>query len=371
MKIDELFFSGTKSSQKSPFVVTLKKNGKQKEVIKGNDVLKGHVYAMCKGKGNELHVAGISGEENDPDQPLIVYRKMYVASIGSNGKIYDYQPLLKGMGLKPVSIQSFNGYLWVASQFRHYCVFGTDTLKAINNIDILMVRINEKTGQAGAWTIGGHTRCIPLNLSVSNDQLILSGNFSHELWFGDKYISAAPNGCDIFLLAFEDGPEPVSSLVIGGVGNDFPCDVQTNGEDIYVLGQFKDTINIAGNEHVPVGSYDILLARYENKIPSAKSLELANSRGLSPDEAADVPFQLYPSYTSALVYWVPGTAYPENGAVLRVSDLLGKTHLQKVCKAIATPGAVQTLDLGKLPRGVYMVHIQGDNYEKAEKVIKQ
>ncbi|MBN2237634.1 MAG: hypothetical protein JW729_08730, partial [Bacteroidales bacterium] len=178
MKVDELFFSEPKSSQKSPFVVTLQKNGKQKEVLKGNEVLKGHVYAMCKGKGNELHVAGISGEENDPDQPRIVYRKMYAATIGSNGKVYDYQPLLKGMELKPVSIQSFNGYLWVASQFRHYCIFNSDTLKAINNIDILMVRINEKNGQAEAWTIGGHTRCIPLNLSVSNGQLILSGNFS-------------------------------------------------------------------------------------------------------------------------------------------------------------------------------------------------
>ncbi|MBN2167303.1 MAG: T9SS type A sorting domain-containing protein, partial [Marinilabiliaceae bacterium] len=76
-------------------------------------------------------------------------------------------------------------------------------------------------------------------------------------------------------------------------------------------------------------------------------------------------------YTSALVYWVPGTGYPEKGAMLRVSDLLGKTHLQIVCNAIPDPGAVQTLDLGKLPRGVYMVHIQGDNYEKTEKVIKE
>jgi hypothetical protein len=68
---------------------------------------------------------------------------------------------------------------------------------------------------------------------------------------------------------------------------------------------------------------------------------------------------------------VPGTDYPENGATLRVSDLLGKTHLQIDCKAIPDPGAVQTLDLSKLPRGVYMVNIQGDNYEKTEKVIKE
>jgi hypothetical protein len=189
---------------------------------------------------------------------------MYSASIGSNGKLFNYKALIKGIELEPVSIQSFNGYLWIASEFRHYCIFGTDTLKAFNDMDILMVRINEKNGHTEAWTINGYTRCIPLNLSVSNDQLILSGNFSHELWFGDKYIKAAPNGCDIFLLAFEDSHEPVSSLVIGGVGNDFPCDVQTYNNNIYVLGQFRDTINIAGKEHVPVGSYDILFTKLTN-----------------------------------------------------------------------------------------------------------
>jgi hypothetical protein len=66
MKIDDLFFSAPQISTGTPFVVTLKQNGKQKEVIKGTEALQGHVYAMCKGTENELHIAGISGEEKFP-----------------------------------------------------------------------------------------------------------------------------------------------------------------------------------------------------------------------------------------------------------------------------------------------------------------
>jgi hypothetical protein len=249
----------------TPFLATLKRNGKQTAATREKEALTGRVYALTTGKGKQLHLAGTVAEVLVNGSSTISMQHLYVATMGSNGKTEMHLPLLKGLELEPVSIKENGDHLWIASRYKHYCLLGNDTIFAKGQHDILMAKVPMGKGKPEFWSIGGYGNDMPLGLTLTGNQLVLAGSFADSLWFTpDNYLVSESYGSDVFIAAFDQGREPVRALSLGGSHNDFPCAVSAHGEAVYLLGQFKNTIETPAGKIETLGSYDVFVARYEN-----------------------------------------------------------------------------------------------------------
>ena len=425
----------------TPLLLSLQKNGKAHSLqqVKGMDNQR--VYACAIDNGNTMLVAGTTTGNTDKDaiNPDITYQTLFTATVNNGGKASGQQNIIRGVELQPVSVVKARECTWVASSFKYYCLNGADTIFSKGQNDILLAKIPNKKGETQLWTIGGYANDLPLSLSVSGEQAILSGSYADTIWFGaDNFMVANEMGSDLFLAVFEDEKTPVKTVSLGGLYNDFPCAVSTSDAGVYVLGQFKTDL-AAGNVKLETqGSYDVFTARFEN-CGAKQPVEIfatasKNTKGgveyqLTVDDgyvsykwgdglgygqtattgktkeytveaidafgctctgeinlvslksalltegetkisnAQQAEFKLYPTVTEAIVYWQPGSSFPAAGATLTVYDAKGSAIISKVYATNPGPLSVQTLDLGRLVPGQYLVDITGNGFNKSTKVI--
>ncbi len=255
----------TGKGNETPFLMTLKRNGKQTAAMREKEALTGRVCALATGSGNRLHLAGTVAGAMANGTSSFTMQHLYAATIGSNGKTEMHLPLLKGIDLEPVSVKENGGHLWIASRYKHYCILGNDTIHAKGQNDILMAKVPTGTGKPEFWSIGGYGNDMPLGLTLTGNQTVLAGSFADTLWFAKgNYLVSESFGSDVLIAAFDHGSEPVRALSLGGSHNDFPCAVSASEEALYLLGQFKNTIETPNAKVGTQGSYDVFVARYEN-----------------------------------------------------------------------------------------------------------
>jgi hypothetical protein len=172
---------------------------------------------------------------------------------------------LKGIDLVPVSIKEAGGKLWIAAQFKYYCINGSDTIIAKGQNDVVMITISANLEEKTVWTLGSRANDLPLDLSVSGNQVMLTGTYSDVFTAGSEKLVGNALGSDLFLITYESESQKQLALIsIGGVNNDFPCAAMTSKAGVYLLGQFKETLKVRLNNIKTNGSYDIFVARYEN-----------------------------------------------------------------------------------------------------------
>jgi hypothetical protein len=255
------------SPSEAPLLLIIDNKGKSHSLKSVSELDGKRVNTCAIQPGNKMMVAGTTTGNDDKDliNPAIVYNTMYTATMNYGGIVNDMQTLLKGIDLRPVSIVESDESTWIAATFKYYCLNGADTLKAKGQTDILLVKIPGDKSGTQFWTIGGYGKDTPLYLKTTGSQAILTGSFCDTLWFSESsYRVSEKKGSDVFLAVFEEKQEPVEILTIGGTYNDFPRAMATSDAGVYVLGQFRDRLEIAGSEFVPEGSYDIFVSRLEN-----------------------------------------------------------------------------------------------------------
>jgi hypothetical protein len=108
-------------------------------------------------------------------------------------------------------------------------------------------------------------------------------------------------------------------------------------------------------------SGEIDLASLKSALVTAKNNKLSN--------AQQSEFKLYPTITTGVVYWLPGSKYPATGTTLYVYDAKGSSMVTKKYPSALHPLSVQTLDMGRLIPGQYLVKITGEGYKESVKVI--
>ena len=262
---------------KNTFVVTLKDNGKQIVVLKPEKDPSSHYYCSTLDQNNLLHVAGTTTAPVDsimgPDAEKC--NELFITSFINGSKQDSALILLKGIDLVPVSIKEADGKLWIAAQFKYYCVNGSDTIIAKGQNDVVMITISANLEEKTVWIIGGKANDLPLDLSVSGKQVILTGTYSDVFTAGSEKLVGNELGSDIFLITYSsDSQEQLKAISIGGVNNDFPCAAITSKAGVYLLGQFKETLESGVNSIKTQGSYDVFVARYENcKAKNAINIE--------------------------------------------------------------------------------------------------
>ena len=257
----------TAEEGENAFMVSVKKNGKEKAVQKLAKPKTSRYYSSVLGEGNKLYVAGITSSIADSIAGMnsVSYNNLFVTSFDNGEKRNAENILLKGIELVPVSIKEAGEKLWIAAKFKYYCLNGADTLFAKGQSDIVMVTLSTKTNEKSVWTVGGGADDLPLDLSVSGKQVMLTGSYSDILKAGSEKLRGNELGSDLFLVSYEaESQKQLTALSIGGVHNDFPCAAITSEAGVYLLGQFKETIKAGGNTIKTRGSYDVFVARYEN-----------------------------------------------------------------------------------------------------------
>jgi hypothetical protein len=423
------------------FLAAFKKNGKEKNLQKWARPRTGRYMAPTLDGNGDLHVAGITSEAGDTidGAPGLYYNRLFVTSFGGGKDRSGETVLIKGLELEPVAACELDGRLFVASKFKHYCLLGADTIKSMGQNDILMASCNLQGGDPTFWTLSGYGNDMPLGLSVTNDQLVLTGTFADTLWMdGSHLLAGKPLGSDLFLIAYNaGGNSPLTALALGEAHNDFPCAVTASEEGVFVLGQFRNALYVNGDTLKTNGGYDVFVARYENcgakqalkikakaqkttqGIPTYQlsaadgynNYQWNNGLGYGPtataqlgdsfvveatdeygcacyghidlgteksasllaaleeDDGFESAFKAYPTVTSGKVHWQAGDGFPADGATLRISNASGQSVLTRHYDGSTQPNAVNTLDLGHLARGIYLLELTGTGYNKNFKVV--
>lgn len=249
------------------FMVSFKKNGKEKSLQKLVKPQTCRYYSSTLGESNKLYVTGITSGIADSIAGMNPgsYNNLFVTFFDNGEKRNTETILLKGIELVPVSIKEAGEKLWIAAKFKYYCINGTDTLWAKGQNDVVMVTVSPKMDEKSVWTVGGRADDFPLDLSVSGKQVILTGSYSDILTAGSEKLKGNELGSDLFLVSYHsESGEQLKAISIGGVHNDFPCAAMTSEAGVYLLGQFKESMKIGGNTIKTRGSYDVFVARYEN-----------------------------------------------------------------------------------------------------------
>lgn len=249
------------------FMASVKNNGKDLSVKKLSRPGMCRYYSSSIGKDSLIYVVGVTSDAKDSlaDSGLESYNNLFVSTF-KKGEMKDTcRVLLKGIELAPVSVKAAGDTLCIASRFKYNCINGQDTISAKGQNDVLMLTWCPTTNRDTTWTIGGYADDLPLNLTVSGRQVMLSGSYSDKLLAGDKELQAKELGSDLFLVGYDAKTlKQLNAFSIGGTSNDFPCAATTSKAGVFILGQFKEALEVGPNKIQTNGSYDVFVARYEN-----------------------------------------------------------------------------------------------------------
>jgi hypothetical protein len=249
------------------FLASIKTFGKEISVKKFSQPGICRYYSSTIGKDSLLYVLGITSDVKDSisETHSDLYNNLIVSTF-ENGEIRDTSSiLLQGVDLIPVSIREAGDRLWIAARFKYNCINGTDTIHAKGQNDVLLLTYSPDTKEKSAWAIGGNADDLPLNLTVSGKQVMISGSYSDILRAGDEELVANEMGCDLFLISYEaESQKQLTAFSIGGINNDFPCAASTSQAGLYIVGQYKESLKIGFDSIKTKGSYDVFIARYEN-----------------------------------------------------------------------------------------------------------
>ena len=243
------------------FIATLKNQGKQVSVSYWEKTEAGRIYASYPEEGNKLSVAGILNTQTGKNNTQYLYYTQV-----KNNKLGTIDTLAKGVDIEPESVTGVDDDIWLTARYKHYYIIGEDTTYARGQNDVILAKIPGKTGETQIRHIGGYANDRPLNLSVSGEQVLMSGLYADTIWFGgDDYLVSEKWGSDLFLAVYtSDSLSPVKTISLGGISNDFPCAVATSDAGVYVLGQFKNSLELGEYKFETRGSYDVFVARFEN-----------------------------------------------------------------------------------------------------------
>ncbi|MGE5428585.1 MAG: T9SS type A sorting domain-containing protein, partial [Methylococcaceae bacterium] len=249
------------------FMASIKNDGNEISVKRLLKPVKCRYYSSTIGKDSLIYVVGITSDAGDSldDSASETYNNLFVSTF-EKGEMKDTcKVLLKGIDLVPVSVKATGDTLWIASRFKYNCLNGQDTISAKGQHDVLMHTWCPTTNRDTTWTIGGYADDLPLNLTVSGRQVMLSGTYSDKLMAGNEELQANELGSDLFLVSYDAKTlKQFDAFSIGGTNNDFPCAATTSKAGVYLLGQFKEMMEVGLNKIQTNGSYDVFVARYEN-----------------------------------------------------------------------------------------------------------
>lgn len=356
---------------------------------------------------------------------------LFISELTTDGMLDNITYPLCGYSFEPVDILQDSSSLYVLINFRHSLFIDEIEIPSKGMSDVLLLKIDLDEGKTHYSQIGGYGFEEATGMVRINSGLFIAGKFTGRLSLGGKSIEKEGFGPGIFLAGFNEGCAPTEILNIPVVGSAFPCAIVADNENLYIAGQFRGTIQSGSSDIVSVGDDDIFVLCVENCLPqepvtikhnvlsgSTKieaweldagagfesyfwdenkstsrfltvydpgtytvtvsdkngcvrtgEIFLADTKSarIESDNAKDLPFSLFPTVTSGIVYWEPASTWENKDVMLRIFDSSGKTCFAQKYKSLSWQ--TQQLDISHLPEASYYVEFLGNGIRETIKVI--
>lgn len=209
------------------------------------------------------------------EHSLFGRNQLFYIKLDTSGELSEFNVLLPDFNgyVKSFFLDTLNNFI-LAGDFRRDIKIGNDHFRSSGKRDIFFLRISQELVIEGINTFGGKGRDELIGIcQQSNNELILYGNFEDKIDLIDTAIISKGKK-DVFLLYGSSSGTFKNALAIGGRNND---EVQSVVSDItgniYIAGQFKNTLVLDSNVLSSSGGNDIFLAHYSKyrKFKSVKT----------------------------------------------------------------------------------------------------
>lgn len=158
-----------------------------------------------------------------------------------------------------------NGDIYICGSYKNNAVFGLTTLPSAGGQDMFVASYNNDGFFQWVQKGGGSGSDIARSIVVNSDgDVTVAGNFQGSATFSTKSLTSA-GGYDIFMLRYSSAGALAWAKGMGGTGNDYGNDLCTNtAKELYIVGEFEGTANIANESLTSKGGSDIYVARFSN-----------------------------------------------------------------------------------------------------------
>jgi len=160
-----------------------------------------------------------------------------------------------------------NGNSYITGRFYGSITFGNTTLTNAGGWDIFIVKYDGAGNVLWAKSAGGTGPVIGNSISTdANGNLYITGQFYDTITFGSTMLTSV-GGWDIFVVKYDGAGNVLWAKSAGGNKNDYGNSISTdiNGNS-YITGEFKsNTITIGSTTLTNAGSYssDIFVVKYD------------------------------------------------------------------------------------------------------------
>lgn len=210
--------------------------------------------------GNSYITGYISGDAEFQTFDIDVtlgYSDAILAKVDPQGKylwVKKFTGPLSDKGIK-IALTSNNDIVVVGTYYKSI-IFGSTTLTAVaNSKDIFIARFNNNGDVVWARSDGGSDGDNPYGLAIdNNDNIVVTGQFEGTATIGGQSFTSMPDiitgvpSFDMFLAKYDGNGNPLWAQAAHAEYEDrglsVACDASNN---IYMTGQFSDTIDFFGN----------------------------------------------------------------------------------------------------------------------------
>lgn len=229
-----------------------------------------------------------------------------------------------------------------------------DSLVSGGYLDAFFLSFNGENGQLiGTNSAGGKAEYESGQAAAADreNNIYYAGYHSDTSFFSDESIISRGEE-DIFVCKYNSTGDLQWVGNVGGEGTDMALGVFVHDNNLYVTGQFADTLYSEDDTLFAVSGTDIFLLKY--------SLGLSEPQGIEEVEQA---FRIYPIPADEFIYIEPN-GMMQNDLSIEIIDIQGKI-LRK--ERIHNPGR---LDVSGLSGGLYILRIAGADSSVLYKFIK-
>ena len=192
------------------------------------------------------------------------------------------------------------GVAYVTGVFRDEVDFGADTLESEGDASIFALALSDEGDPLWARGFGASGPDYGRAIAPHPQGVVLLGEFSREVEFGDTSLESAGNR-DIVLTLLDPRGEPVWARGYGAVYNEVGVDLAIDpAGDIIATGSFDEEIDFGGARHEAAGQSDAFLLKVDAQGEHLWSKRIGSS---NEDMGTGVATDAYGRIAAAGWFW--------------------------------------------------------------------
>lgn len=157
-----------------------------------------------------------------------------------------------------------SGNLYISGLFSETAVFGAITLISNGNLDIFVAKMNPAGAFLWAIGIGGTNAELGQGIAVDSlGDIYITGNYRDTVSFGATTLVSSGSD-EIYVAKLDTNGNHLWALSFGATGVDIGRSIACNNTGCWVTGGFQGTVSFGGTSLVSSGSTDCFVTRINN-----------------------------------------------------------------------------------------------------------